>query len=188
MIILTSYGFRSPVVAEKVREYINPENMNVLVIPFAGFDSEKTAATEIKNGLLPFGFLPENIYVVNETDTGINREINFDMIYVPGGNPFKLLRQAQKCNLHSRVIELVSNGTIYFGVSSGADFACEDIEYLKLVEDCDYNIENYKGLGLLTEKVLCHVDQRDMGTLQRVRDYDDRKTIFLRNDEVLVIR
>ena len=187
MIILTSYGFRSPIVAEKVREYINPENMKLLVIPFAGFDSAKTATAEIKDGLLPFGFSPENIYVANE-DKEINSEMSFDMIYVPGGNPFKLLKMAQKCNLHSRIKNLVSNGAIYFGVSSGADFACEDIGYLKLVEDCDYNMENYKGLGLIKEKVLCHVDQRDLGTLQQVKDCDDRKAIFLRNDEVFVIR
>jgi len=54
-------------------------------------------------------------------------------------------------------------------------------------EDCDYTLENYDALGLIEEKVLCHVDQRDMSTMQKVRDFDDRKTIFLRNDELYII-
>lgn len=188
MILLSSYGLCSPIIADKAREYINPDNMKVLVIPFAGFNNESAAAREINFGLLPFGFSIDNIYVVDIGSPELYRNIQVDMIYVPGGNPFKLLSETQKCSLKDWILNLVSNGAIYFGISSGADYACENISYLRLVEDCDFEMENYDGLGLLKEKVLCHVDQRDMATLQKVKDFDDRKTIFLRNDELYVIK
>lgn len=188
MLLLSSYGLCSPIIAEKTKEYINAENTKVLVIPFAGFSNEKTAARELNEGLLPFGFSLDNIYVIDADEPELYKEIEFDMIYVPGGNPFKLLKEARECNLHSWVANLVRSGAVYFGVSSGADFACENLEYLRLVEDCDFILEDYKGLGLIKEKVLCHVDQRDVATMQRVNDFDERKTIFLRNDELYLIR
>ena len=59
MILLSSYGLRSPIVADNVREYINPENKKVLIIPFAGFNNASTAAKEIHEGLIPYGFALE---------------------------------------------------------------------------------------------------------------------------------
>lgn len=186
MIILSSFGLRSPIVAEKAEKYINPTGMKVVVIPFAGFNNTATASREINEGLIPFGFDPDNISVLDVHNPELCKEHKFDMIYVPGGEPFKLLSQAQKCNIYQWILDMVKENVIYFGVSSGADFTCENLEYLKLVEDCNFDLENYNGLGLIKEKVLCHVDQRDMSTLQRVKEYDERGVIFLRNDDLFV--
>ncbi len=189
MILLSSFGLCFPLIAEKAKEHIKPENMKVLLIPFAGFHDGKTAAREINKGLLPFGFDIDNIYTLYVEEPDIYKDVKFDLVYVPGGNPFKLLYEAQKCDLYSWISRLVQEeGCSYFGISSGADFACENIAYLQLVDECNYQLKDYNGLGLIKEKVLCHVDQRDMATLQLVKQYDDRKTIFLRNDELYVIQ
>ena len=187
MLMLASYGLCSPIIAEKAREVLRDvEDKMVLVVPFAGFNNESTARREIEKGLLPYGFKRENIYVCSN-DAKLPQDLHIDMIYVPGGNPFKLLYELQQDGLLCWLKQLVKNGADYFGASSGADLAGEDMEYLKLVEDCDYEMKDFTGLGLIEEKVLCHVDQRDMATLQQVKCYDDRKTIFLRNDELYVI-
>lgn len=187
MILLSSYGLCSPIVSEKAKEYIAPENKKVLVVPFAGYNNEQTAAREVSKGLIPFGFTLDNISVLDVNNPELCRGNKIDMIYVPGGNPFKLLSQAKKCNINQWIVDMVAENTIYFGISSGADFACENLEYLKLVDECNFELENYNGLGLIKEKVLCHIDQRDMSTLQRVKDFDERNTIFLRNDEIYVV-
>ena len=187
MILLSSYGLCSPVVANKAKQYINPRDMKVLVIPFAGFNNASTASREIDKGLVPFGFSLDNICVLDVNNPGLCTNSTYDMIYVPGGNPFKLLSLAQECNVVGWIANEVKNGALYFGISSGADFACENIEYLKLVDECNLELTDFNALGLIKEKVLCHVDQRDMATLQRVRDYDERRTIFLRNDELYAI-
>ena len=188
MIILSSYGLCSPVIAEKVRKYINPEDKKVLVIPFAGFNNVNTAIREINQGLVPFGFEMENIYVCDKSEPKLYIEKKFDWIYIPGGNPFKLLKEAQETDIMPWLKNMAENErTNYFGVSSGADFACENIEYLKGVDECNYDISDYTALGLIkNSKILCHIDQRGLGLLQQVRDYDERKSIFLRNDEIYV--
>lgn len=187
MILLSSFGLRSPIIAEKAKNHINTDDTKVLVLPFAGFNNQITANKEIKEGLIPFGFKSENIYVCDLESPEAYKDILFDLIYVPGGNPFKLLSEVKQGKILEWISELVNGGADYFGVSSGADLACSNIEYLRCVEECDYTLGNYDALGLIKEKVLCHVDQRDMSTMQKVRDFDDRKTIFLRNDELYII-
>ena len=186
MIILTSYGLRSPIIAEKVRDLINPKDMKVFIIPFAGFDYNLTAKKE-SDALINFGFEKNNIYVCDVSNADEHKNKHIDLIYVPGGNQFKLLYECQKRKMLNWVKQLIIDGAHYFGVSAGADLATSDLEYLKLVDDCNEKLENFVGLGLIEEKVICHVDQRDISTLQAVKKYDKRKTIFLRNDEVYVI-
>lgn len=188
MILLSSYGLCSPIIAQKAREYIEPRDKTILVIPFAGFNNANTAAREINKGLIPFGFNMENIIVADVDEPEKNKELEPDIFYIPGGNPYKLLSEAQKCDLIPWISNLVKKGTTIWGISAGADFCCADMSYLKLVEDCDYSLENYNGLGLIkNKKILCHVDQRPMGLLQQVKDYDENGIIFLRNDELYII-
>lgn len=186
MIILTSYGLRSPIIAEKVRDLINPKDMKVFIIPFAGFDYNLTAKKE-SDALINFGFEKNNIYVCDVSNTDEHKNKHIDMIYVPGGNQFKLLYECQKNEMLGWIKQRITDGCHYLGVSAGADLATSDLKYLKLVDECNYELENFAGLGLIEEKVICHIDQRDAGTLEAVRNLDGRKTIFLRNDEVYVI-
>ena len=186
-IFLSSYGLCSPIISEKAKEYINPEEKTVLVIPFAGFNNDNTAMREIDKGLVPFGFKKKNIFVADSESTERSKEIHPDIIYVPGGNPFKLLCEAKSSGLLSLINNAVKNGSLYWGISAGADLCCEDLSYLRLVEDCDYCPQDYNGLGIIkNKKILCHVDQRPMGLLQQVRDFDEKGTLYLRNDELYV--
>lgn len=186
MILISSFGLCSPIIAEKAKKYIEPENKKVLVVPFAGYDNAKTADREILNGLIPFGFRKENIDVCDEVVSKQKAE-KYDWIYVPGGNPFKLLKELEDYKIKSIIKEIVLEGCNYFGVSSGADLLSNDLGYLKVIDDCNYTLDSYEGLGILKRKILCHTDQRDISVLQKVKDFDGRKTLFLRNDEICKI-
>ena len=186
MIILTSYGLRSPIIAEKIRKLIKPKDMKLFIIPFAGFDYNMTTKKE-SDALIDFGFEKNNIYVCDASNADEQKNKYIDMIYVPGGNQFKLLYECQKNKMLNWIKQCITDGCHYFGVSAGADLATSDLEYLKMVDECNYELENFAGLGLIEEKVICHIDQRDVVTLKAVRNWDGRKTIFLRNDEVYVI-
>lgn len=188
MIILSSFGLRSPIVAAKTKVYLpDCEDMKVLVVPFAGFNELNTARREIDEGLIPFGFNPNNIHVCH-ANMNEHKTQRYDLIYVPGGNPFKLLSACQENDIISFLKQLVNQGAIYFGASAGADLATENLEYLRLVEDCDYQLTSFTGLSLLKgTKIICHTDQRDFGTLQAIKDCDERKTLFVRNDDVYMI-
>ena len=187
MILISSFGLCSPIIAEKAKRYIEPENKKVLVVPFAGFDNTKTAEREILNGLIPFGFEGGKIDVCSEFTAEQLKDRKYDWIYVPGGNPFKLLKGMEDYKMKKTLKEMVKGGCNYFGISSGADLLSNDLSYLRMVDDCNYVLDSYEGLGILKRKILCHIDQRDMSVLQKVQDFDDRKTLFLRNDEIYQI-
>lgn len=187
MILISSFGLCSPIVAEKAKRYIEPGNKKVLVVPFAGFDNTKTSNREIINGLVPFGFERDKIDVCSEFTAEQLKGRKYDWIYVPGGNPFKLLVELKDYKIKNILREMVVGGCNYFGISSGADLLSNDLSYLKIVDDCNYVLDSYEGLGILKRKILCHIDQRDMSVLQKVKDFDDRKTFFLRNNDIYKI-
>ena len=103
------------------------------ILPYAGFDVEKTFERE-KRCLIEFGFSPDKIkFVKNRLDIASKAP---DFIYVPGGNPFKLLQSIKEINLVNEIIDCVKNGSAtYIGVSAGADIATKDIAYVLQLED-----------------------------------------------------
>ena len=186
MLILSSYGFESPVITDKLLKTFSLDE-KILIIPFAGFDNAVTAKKQQKF-LEDFGFKKENIFVCTLEEPLKYFNENIDLIYVPGGNPFKLLKEAHNKDLIPKIRELIENGVTYFGVSSGADFLCEDLTYLKNFEDDDFNLTNCKGLGVIKENILCHADQRGYGDIKILKEADPEKEILLiRNDEVYII-
>ena len=187
MIIISSYGFESPLVSAELKEKFTTGE-KVLIIPFAGFDSE-LSARKTKRLLEENGFKSENILICTNKEPLIYQNEKIDLIYVAGGNPFKLLNEAHSLNIIPMIKRMLSSGTAYFGASAGADFLSEDLSYLKCVEDDDFNLKSYKGLGILKEKILCHSDQRDRGTIRAIIDTEsDRETLLIRNDEVYIVK
>jgi len=186
MIILTSYGFESPIMAEKLSEYFTGDE-KIMLIPFAGFNNESTVVREQKI-LENFGFKSENIFVCRK-EVPLNCCSKPDWIYVVGGDPFKLLKEALETNIIPWITEMLESGVSYFGVSAGADFLCEDLSYLKVVEEDNYGLTDYTGIGIIKgTKILCHADQRDWGTKKSVIDFEPHKVpLFITNTEVYVM-
>ena len=183
MIILTSYGFRSPFVCTKIRKYINPKRKSITIIPFARPNEEITVKYE-KNALEDFGF--SDIHFLTRESTVLN---DTDYIYVPGGDTFRLLHILKETGLLDEIKRLVEHGKAsYIGVSAGAYMCCKDIEYVKSLEDDNYNISDYTAMGLITENIVCHSDQISMGDIASIKSHNPERPLHLiRNDDVYFI-
>ena len=186
--IFSSFGFNSPIFKEKFAKVIpqdeSLQKKTCLVIPYAGFDTEKTFERE-KRGLIEFGFSPDKIkFVRNRLDITAESP---DFIYVPGGNPFKLLRSIKEMNLANAIIDCVQNkGATYIGVSAGADIVAKDIAYVLQLEDNNEIINgDYKALGLILEGVLCHYDHYSFATLKACQEVSDGSIITINDDQLL---
>ena len=154
------------------------------MIPYAGFDVEKTFERE-KAGLVEFGFRSDMIKFVRSSADIISESPDF--IYVPGGNPFKLLQSIKELKLIEEIIDCVKKrGATYIGVSAGADIATKDISYVLQLEDNNEIIDgDYKALGLIAESVLCHYDHRSFSTLKACQEVSG-DTIITINDAQLL--
>ena len=164
-------------------DYLSERTCHIL--PYAGFDVEKTFERE-KRGLIEFGFSADKIkFVKNRLDI-VSKSPDF--IYVPGGNPFKLLQSIKEINLVNEIIDCVKNGsTTYIGVSAGADIATKDIAYVLQLED-NNEISNgdYKALGLISQSVLCHYDHYSFATLKACQEVSGNTIITINDDQLLI--
>lgn len=185
MLILTSYGFRVPVVAEKLRRLVETKNKTVLVVPFAAFNNESCAKRE-KEGLTEFGFEAESIFVYDKENPENNKKA--DYVYVPGGNTFKLLYEMKQCGAIEVIRDMVKSGSTYIGASAGAEAATVDIEYVTALEDNNYQFDDYRALGFTDDIIIPHSDQRDHHLMAVCRGLAERKrmAVGIGNDKVHV--
>ena len=187
-LLFSSFGFNSPILREKFAKVI-PQDEHLrektcLVIPYAGFDVEKTFERE-KQGLVSFGFAPQNIVFVK-----IRFDIvrNFpDYIYVPGGDPFKLLNTIRELGIFHDIIECVKDKrAVYIGVSAGADIATKSIEYVMQLEDNNVIRDNrFDALGLINESILCHYDHYSYSTLKVCQEVSNNVIIPINDDHIV---
>lgn len=182
----SSYGFTSPLVRRKFALVIpNGELLTgktCVIIPYAGYDCEKTVEIE-RQGLIEFGFTPESIYAVDEI---LNLELfSPDYIYVPGGDPFKLLAQSR--HLTSRIREWIMLGkALFIGVSAGAYFSTNNIEYITQVEDNNWLKDDFNALGLISENILCHYDHYSYSILKVCEEVGGRPIMTINDTQLLM--
>ncbi len=183
MMFLSSYGFRSPIISEKFKETIpTPSSKTIVVVPYAGENKNMTVLLETE-GIENFGFGSDNIYIIDN----YNDNLVPDYIYVPGGDPFKLLSSLQNENYIEKIKEWVNKGSIYIGVSAGAYVATENIEYVKQLESNEVNTSSYDALGLVKASFICHYDQYGLPYYHAVKRVSDVPIYTIKNDEILVL-
>lgn len=188
-LVLSSYGFNSPIIAEKYTQIIPPsaelEDKVCFVIPHAGYDLNKTFERE-KNGLVKFGFNPENIYLIRS-----RRDMTScmpDYIYVPGGDPFKLLSSIKYMGIMSDISDYVKNkGTTYIGVSAGASIVTSNIEYVRQLEDNNVISDgDFEALALIKECILCHYDHYSFATFKKCQEVNGNPVVTINDNQLLL--
>jgi dipeptidase E len=85
----------------------------------------------------------------------------YDVIYVCGGNTFKILEEARVCGLKNHVIELLDRGGCYVGVSAGALIMSPTIDSAdEIVPDInDANLQDLTGLDLVSFPMAVHYEE-----------------------------
>jgi|GEM_PF-348366 len=191
ILILSSFGFNSPVMREKFAQVIRRtsqlKHKKCLIVPWAGYDALKTFERE-KSSLVEFGFAPDLIKLAKDKNDFLL--FRPDYIYVTGGDPFKLLTTVRELGINSSIVDCVTNkNSVYIGVSAGADIASDNIEYVTLLEDNNYiNTNDFKALGLISKTPLCHCDRRSPSLIKKCEEISTNPVVTIRDDELLVYK
>lgn len=185
MLVLTSFGFRSPLIRGKLSGVLPVKGKTVLILPFAGVNIKACAEHE-SEGLVRFGYSPENIFICEDLHT-LTR-LNYDVIYVPGGNTFKLLKTVQNKGLMLALRKAAGNGCTYIGVSAGAELATVDLQYVENLEENNEAVTDFHGLGLIKDVVIPHSDQRNIADQLACKSNagKTRKLLCIPNDGVII--
>ena len=186
MIILSSFGLDAPMIQKKYREHIHTCDRTILMIPFAALN-DSTVLYE-KKALMHFGFDEQKIMICSCNNIDKIKNIEFDYIYVPGGDTYKLLFEIKKYDILNYLQRLINKGATYIGVSAGAYICCEDIKYLEALEDNNYINDDFSALGLLRENIVCHSDQYGYETIAKCKIYaPERRFVYITNTDVVLI-
>ena len=185
MIVMSSFGIESPIIRDKLMDLISPIDKSVLLIPFAGYNVPFTIQKETEL-LKSFGFSSDKIRILS-TDKPPTGTVDF--IYTPGGDTFKLLYTLKKNNLLGYIKNIVQRyNSTYIGVSAGAYICCQNIQYVLLLEDNNYDFDNFEALGFIRdENIICHSDQISYATISQCKHFTPNKNyLFIDNTAIKI--
>jgi dipeptidase E len=119
-IILTSTGLFAQKVRQAAKKFFdNLPHKSVAIITTAAEGKENNKYSKLAES--QFKELCFN--VIDFVDLENNHRADFskyNVIYVCGGNTFKLLKYAREANFKETIVDLLDRGGIYIGVSAGA--------------------------------------------------------------------
>jgi dipeptidase E len=150
ILLLTSASFSSPVIAEKFKSIVQGyTNQSIAIITTAAEHKEHNEYSQLaRTMMLDMGFSHID-FVDLETEPTKDLSI-YSVLYVCGGNTFKLLKYAQAADFKTSVEHLLARGGLYFGVSAGSIIVGPHINIAAEVEPDvnDIGLEDLTGLGI----------------------------------------
>lgn len=124
-------------------------------------------------------------------DALFQKLINFQVVYVIGGNSFTLLEKVKSSGFDNLVPNLLDLGIVYAGHSAGAIILGPSIEPTADIDFPEYaNLDSYVGLNYLDFIFIPHADnpsyfekiekiQRDFSNTYNIRLFNDNQGIVI---------
>ena len=120
IILLTSTGLSSKNVYEKFKEIADSKDYKkAIIITTASADKENNQYSRLAlSQLKSIGLNPVDFY--DFENNGFRDISDYDIIYVCGGNTFKLMKFAKEMDFAKEIKSLLKRGGAYIGVSAGS--------------------------------------------------------------------
>ena len=164
-----------------------------LYIPLA-MEQEKYAGCyewikdELKNVDIPY------IEMVESADDLMAKNLNdFGVIFIGGGNTFKLLSDLKRSGAFEKIEEYLHGEGVIFGGSAGAIIFGKDLEACRLDDVNEVNLKEINGFDILNgTSILCHYTNRTAEMDEKSRQYllevsKHRKVIALPEEVTLFV-
>lgn len=157
-LLLTSTGLTSENVSLKFKGLVsNPENTSVAIVTTAAEGKSENKYSQLaKKQFEEFGFAAVD-FVDLETESQKDFS-SYGVIYVCGGNTFKLLKFAREADFKSSIENLLERGGIYIGVSAGSIIIGPSIAIAGEIEpdENEVGLEDLTGFGISDLIILPH--------------------------------
>lgn len=172
-----------------------------LYIPLAMEEETYDSCLEWITGELRNVDIPHIEMVTDANELVIKNLMDYSMIYIGGGNTFKLLSELKTSGAFDKIHNYLENGGVAFGGSAGAIIFGADLEACRLDDANDVNLIEINGFDVLKGiSILCHYTNRTAEKDEQSRQYlleisEHRKvvalpeevTLFVNEDNVEVI-
>jgi len=157
-LLLTSTGLSSENIAKKVQNFFyDLSNQFIAIVTSAAEGKDQNKYSQLaKKQFESMGFVNVD-FVDLETEPNKNFS-QYTVIYVCGGNTFKLLKFAREADFGLSIKSLLERGGVYVGVSAGSIIVGPSIAIAGEVEpdSNDVGLENLDGFGITDLIILPH--------------------------------
>ena len=138
---------------------------------------------QVRAGLAPLGVSVVGLHQVGDPRAAIEAA---DVLFVGGGNSFRLLRDLQRLRLLDPVRRQVESGALrYLGSSAGTNMACPT---LRTTNDMPIvQPDAFEALGLLPFQINPHYHDPEPGSTHMGETREQRIAEFLEENEVPVL-
>lgn len=181
-------GTKTVKVNQRLNEIID-HTKPILYIPLA-MNKEKYdrcyqwITEELKNVKVPY------IEMVRDTsELSLKKLDDYSLIFIGGGNTFKLLFDLKESNCFEKIMQYVNNNGLIFGGSAGAIIFGQDLESCILDDKNEVDLKDIKGFDVLNGvSFLCHYTNRtiekDNESTRYLLELSKRKKIIALPEEV----
>ena len=149
-------------VVDDLVKFINilPKKVSIAFISTAADPyQDKWFVEKDKEALLNKGFKITDVDIKNKKEKVLYKLlVNFDLIFVSGGNAFYLLEKSLESGFDKVIKKLLRKGLIYVGSSAGSAIVGPSLEAVITLDDPKLgpNLKNYNGFGIVDFTILPH--------------------------------
>lgn len=167
-------------VLDEVTGFVDPGN-RLLFVPYAAKDHEAYTSV-VASALAPRGVEVVGVH----TGDPLSLAERADVIFVGGGNSFRLLKTLQRTGLVRVIRERVlAGGLRYMGSSAGTNMACPT---LRTTNDMPIvQPDSFEAIGLVPFQINPHYLDPDPGSTHMGETREQRLTEFLEENDVPVL-
>ncbi len=190
-LLLTSNGLRNEQIIKTFLDELSKkvEEINALVVAYAQTQEEEFYVNESKQELLKLGV--QTVVVKNINDlVDVDKLPDFDLMYVCGGNTFKILHKLRETRLDVYITKQVEQGALYVGVSAGSIIAGPDIEIAGWGSEGDeneVNLQDLEGFNFTDIAVFPHFHEELRREVEEFRKKVEYRVVELTDEQALIV-
>lgn len=164
-----------------------------LYIPLAMEPEEYTGCYEWIQGELKNVDIPSIEMVKSAEELAAKNLHDFGLIFIGGGNTFKLLRDLKVSGAFEKIKEYMNSEGVLLGGSAGAIIFGKDLEACKLDDANEVGLKEIDGFDILNgTSILCHYTNRPAEEVETIRQYllevsKHRKVVALPEEVTLFV-
>ena len=188
IIFLTSTGLSSKNIYDKFKEIADSKGFKkAVIITTASSDKENNQYSQLAlSQLKSVGFTRVDFY--DFENDGLKDLSIFDVIYVCGGNTFKLMKFAKDMNFDKEIELLLKRGGAYIGVSAGSLIVGPSIKIAGEIHP-DVNevgLTDFKGFNIINLIIFPHYSSEFEEEIKSFETKNNIKVERLTNSQAIL--
>ena len=189
IIILTSTGLSAEPVRRSAVKYFDTLPLkSVVIITTAAEGKENNKYSK----LAETQFKELNFSIINFVDIEINPQADFskyNVMFVCGGNTFKLMKFARQVNFDKDIKSLLERGGVYIGVSAGSLIVGPSIQIANEIhpDKNDVSLVDFNGFNIVNFIIFPHYSSNLEEEIKSFEKRNNAKIERIDNSQAIII-